>query len=252
MVPASLVLRAGLGAALIAAAVPAARGQNVDVMAGPPIVIELFTSQGCDTCPPADAFAGELTKRGDVLTLSLHVDYWDYLGWKDPYAQRAFSERQRAYSRALAQRFVYTPQMIVDGRLQDVGSDRKAIEHAIAKIKQQAIGRLVLRQVGVGPKVAVAIENPAGVDVSRAKPATIWLAIYDPLKITVITRGELAGQTLPSYNIVRRLERIGNFVGEPITVAVDLSAAERDQGCAIIVQSIAAGPILAALPLTRN
>src|SRR3954454_10513973 len=78
-----------------------------------PVVVELFTSQGCNSCPPADAYLGELAARSDVLALGLHVDYWDYIGWKDPFAQRAYTERQRHYSRALNQRFVYTPQMVI-------------------------------------------------------------------------------------------------------------------------------------------
>src|SRR5690242_20233995 len=102
-----------------------------------PVVVELFTSQGCNSCPPADAYLGELAKRPDVLALSLHVDYWDYIGWKDPFAHHAFTLRQREYSRALSQRYVYTPQMVINGDLQGVGSERRTIEALIARAEKE-------------------------------------------------------------------------------------------------------------------
>src|SRR5277367_5521376 len=100
-----------------------------------PVVVELFTSQGCNSCPPADAYLGELAKRPDVLALSLHVDYWDYIGWRDPFAQHAFTLRQRDYSHALSERYVYTPQMVINGQLQGVGSQRGDIERLITDRK---------------------------------------------------------------------------------------------------------------------
>src|SRR4051812_29577801 len=103
-----------------------------------PVVVELFTSQGCNSCPPADAFLGELSRRPDVLALGLHVDYWDYIGWKDPFAQRAHTDRQRSYSRTLNQRFVYTPQMVIDGTLQGVGSETATINKLIDKARKLA------------------------------------------------------------------------------------------------------------------
>src|SRR5689334_7353524 len=115
-----------------------------------PVVVELFTSQGCNSCPPADAFLGELAARPDVLALSLHVDYWDYIGWKDPFAQRAYTERQRSYSRALNQRFVYTPQMVIDGTLQGVGSETATINKLIEKARKLDAGGPTLSVSGTG------------------------------------------------------------------------------------------------------
>src|SRR5437870_8060822 len=96
-----------------------------------PIVVELFTSQGCSSCPPADALLAELARRPDVLALSFHVDYWDRLGWKDPFSSRAATERQNRYAKLLALPTVYTPQIVVDGKWQAVGSDRADVEHAL-------------------------------------------------------------------------------------------------------------------------
>src|SRR5262245_56361084 len=109
-----------------------------------PVVVELFTSEGCSSCPPADAFLGELAQRPDVVPLAFHVDYWDYIGWKDPYANPAFTQRQHDYKAALGLHMVYTPQMIVDGRTDVVGSERGSVEAAIGK-------------AGVGPKLAISI-----------------------------------------------------------------------------------------------
>src|SRR5262249_52141887 len=152
--------------------------------------------------------------RPELLVLSLHVDYWDYRGWKDAFAQHAFAERQRAYARALAQRFVFTPQMVLDGRMQEVGSDRKAVEHMLTKIQQQDIQRLALRQQGRGAATVIVIENSAGLEISREKPATVWLVIFDRQQTTKVTNGENAGRTVSSYNVVRQWQRIGSFAGE--------------------------------------
>lgn len=210
-----------------------------------PIVVELFTSQGCNSCPPADAFLGELAKRPDIIALSLHVDYWDYIGWKDPYAQRAFTERQRAYSRSLAQRYVYTPQMVVDGHLQGVGSDRKAIEQLIreAAKTRDAVTRPSLKRVGD----EIRIEGGA------ATTAVVWLALYDPAHRTPVGRGENAGKQLANYHVVREWRALGRYDGKPVALPLKLDAAALDKrGCAIVVQvemPSGPGPVLAALAI---
>lgn len=210
-----------------------------------PLVVELFTSQGCSSCPPADAFLGELAKRPDIIALSLHVDYWDYIGWKDPYAQRAFTERQRAYSRALAQRYVYTPQMVVDGHLQGVGSDRGAIEQLIreAGMTREAVTRPSLRRVG----------DEIRVEGGGTTSAVVWLALYDPARRTPVARGENAGKQLANYHVVREWRTLGRYEGKPVTLPLNLEAASLDKhGYAIVVQvetPSGPGPILAALAI---
>src|SRR6476661_1705217 len=106
-----------------------------------PLAIELFTSQGCSSCPPADRQLGELARRPDVVALSFHVDYWDYIGWKDRFASRATTERQRIYARTLAQRYVYTPEMVVDGRVNQPGIDSDEIAGMLADARRQSTAR---------------------------------------------------------------------------------------------------------------
>ncbi|HLJ64950.1 MAG TPA: DUF1223 domain-containing protein, partial [Stellaceae bacterium] len=116
---------------LLAAATLAATPTLTHAGDKPPVVVELFTSQGCNSCPPADAYLGELAARPDVLALSFHVDYWDYIGWTDPYSSKQATQRQRAYSHQMALRYIYTPQMVVNGTSEGVGSERQTIERLI-------------------------------------------------------------------------------------------------------------------------
>src|SRR4030095_16902047 len=106
--------------------------------AGTPVGVCLFSSQGCSSGPPADAFLGELAGRADVIALAFHIDYWDYIGWKDPFASPAWTDRQHAYKRSLGLHMVYTPQMVIDGRADAVGSERQAVNDAIAAAAAQA------------------------------------------------------------------------------------------------------------------
>src|SRR6516164_10851500 len=119
----NVVAGAALAAAILGAALPA--------LAETPVVVELFTSQGCSSCPPADAYLGELAARKDVIPLAFHVDYWNYIGWADPFATKQMTQRQRDYQRALNQRYVYTPEMVVNGEAHEVGSDRHGIDRLI-------------------------------------------------------------------------------------------------------------------------
>jgi hypothetical protein len=243
-----LMTRSGLlvgfvAAALAAGAAPASAGERPG-----PIVVELFTSQGCNSCPPADAYLGELAKRPDILALSWHVDYWDYIGWKDPFAQHAFTQRQHAYSRALAQRYVYTPQMVINGRLQGIGSERGEIERLIGEAKTEQTGaaahapRLSL----VGDSVHIE-GGPGG---SSAAPSNVWIAIFDPQHWTAVEQGENAGQRLGEYNVVREWTQIGKYDGKPVTLKLGVDMGEYEKsGCAIVVQQQTPegpGPILAA------
>jgi len=231
-------------AALVGLAAPAPAAERTN-----PIVVELFTSQGCSSCPPADAFLGELTKRRDVLALAWHVDYWDYIGWKDPFAQPAFTARQRDYGRALAQRYVYTPQMVVDGRLQGVGSERPAIDRLIAQAARQhglnGASRPSLRLDGG----AVRIE---GGMFEASSPAVVWLALFEPESSTRVARGENAGRSLGNYNIVRELRVLGRYSGEATSLPLGLDASAAGKGRAIVVQRetpAGPGPILASLAI---
>jgi hypothetical protein len=138
-----------------------------------PMVVELFTSQGCSSCPPADAFLGELAQREDVIALAFHVDYWDYIGWKDKFADPLFTTRQRAYAEAQGSSMVYTPQMIVAGAIDVVGSDRKAVEKALkTAYTRNTMYRIQVGRDANGRVVVQFPEAPIGV------PATVWLVNY--------------------------------------------------------------------------
>ena len=172
-----------------------------------PIVVELFTSEGCSSCPPADKLLAELANRPDVLALSFHVDYWDRLGWKDPYSSREATERQNHYATLLDLDTVYTPQIVVDGKWQAVGSDRADVEHALGLAQRQRRDvpvTLVLdrgrAQITLGP----------GADIV---PVAVLLIGFDRRHVTVVKRGENGGRTLAHVDVVRGIAEIGQLDG---------------------------------------
>ncbi len=210
----------------------------------PLTVVELYTSQGCSSCPPADAFLGELAKRDDLLALSIHVDYWDYIGWKDRFASPANTKRQRAYASKLGMRYVYTPQMIVQGAHHTTGSDRAKILAMIAKAQKSNRVAVKISRAEGGIRVTV-----PGADTTDE--AAVWLAVFDTKHDTVIKRGENGGRTLSYYNVVRGMKRIGTWSGQPLDIPTgnaDMSTEGRD-GCAVILQSVSTGRILGAAKL---
>jgi len=212
-----------------------------------PVVVELFTSQGCSSCPPADAFLGELAKRPDVLALELHVDYWDYIGWKDPFGAREHVERQHGYGASLGQRYVYTPQMVIQGSFDSTGSDRAKVNRKIAQAAKLKRLSVTLQRTAAGVRVVM----PAA---GRIENAVIWLVVFDSKHDTEVKRGENSGQKLSHYNVVRGMTRIGTWTGQAVdimTKASDMAAAGRD-GCAVIVQSVQTGRILAAARVDLN
>ena len=227
---------------------PAAAQQDTRQAAATPVLVELFTSQGCSSCPPADDLLAELAGRPDVVALSLHVDYWDYIGWKDPYASPQYTARQQRYTQALNLRYVYTPQIVVDGRANVVGSRRAEVLEAIeaaAKRDRPLKITFVTRNGGT----VIIPEGPA-----PEEGATVWLAVYDREHVTEIQRGENAGRRLRNVNVVRSFERLGTWTGARLEIPLDLAGARargRD-GCAVIVQRGRAGPVLAAAAMSLD
>lgn len=176
-----------------------------------PVVVELFTSQGCSSCPPADRFLSELSDtRADVLPLAFHVTYWNQLGWKDPYSLDSATERQARYG----ERFrdgSYTPEMVIDGTAAVVGSDRGAAETAIDRAKRAGVTAAAVSASRGGATVAVSIGAGAG-------PARVLLVGYDARRVTPVGRGENAGRTLTESNIVRGVMPIGEWQGAALTL----------------------------------
>lgn len=211
-----------------------------------PVVVELFTSQGCSTCPPADEYLGALAKRPDVLALAFHVDYWNYIGWTDPFAKPWATSRQRAYQESFHLRFVYTPQMVVNGVAQGAGGDKPAID---VMIRDAALNELphptlilVWREDG-----ALAIDVGAGAS-PAGNPATLWLVGYDQQHITSVPRGENEGRTLTDVHPVRSYRKLGAWAGwsAEFIVPADEAKALGDGGIAVLLQRDGTGPILTA------
>lgn len=209
-----------------------------------PMVVELFTSEGCSSCPPADAFLGELTQRQYVLPLSFHVDYWDYIGWKDRFADPAYTRRQYAYAEAQGSPMVYTPQMIIAGAIDVVGSDRKAVEKALKKAyTRNAMYRIRVMRDDDGTVVAQFPDAPIGV------PATVWLVTYQRSAESHVKAGENAGRKLMTYNVVRSLQKVGMWYGAATEIELNLDPAAKassPDACAIIANQAEHGPIVAA------
>jgi hypothetical protein len=184
-------------------------------------VIELFTSQGCSSCPPADKLLGELSKDPTLVTLSLPVDYWDYLGWKDTLALHGHTDRQRAYSSARGDRNVYTPQAVINGVVHVLGSDKAAIEKAVAETRQNAkpLAVPVTLKI-VDEKIVVTVAASSD---SNTNSAEIWLCPITDTTPVVVGRGENSGHTLTYHNVVRRWVKLGDWNGKAETFSLPLS-----------------------------
>jgi hypothetical protein len=203
--------------------------------AAPVQVVELYTSQGCSSCPPANAALAAISARPEILALSFGVTYWDDLGWKDTFAQKTFTDRQWDYARGLRHDNVGTPQVVVNGRLDTVGGSVGEIDAALKRAPLAAGGPAVT----LGGD-AVAIAGPA-----PGHPAQVWLVRYDPRVVQVpVKRGENTGKTLPHKNVVRELTRLGDWSGGARSFPVP--AAPAGLKTAILLQAGPGGPILAA------
>ncbi len=212
-----------------------------------PVVVELFTSQGCYSCPPAEAYLGELADRADVVALEFHVDYWDSLNymwhgqWKDPFSAPEHTQRQRLYNVAIrGQSGVYTPQMIIDGRLEGVGSHRGQIGDLMNQAAK-ARGKLTVAVTAQGGRFqALVSEGAAGV-------ADIILVRFQDRAETVVQKGENHGKVLISRHIVRETRKLGTWRGAQTVLDLPADAARGDgMGCAVLVQAPNHGPILGA------
>ena len=207
--------------------------QAVPVPAGHLAVVELFQSQGCSDCPPAEANLNAIAGDPNVLALSYGVTYWDQLGWKDTFATPQFTERQWEYARNRGRSRVWTPQVYVDGQGDIVGSNRGQLDRLLAKSRI------------TGPSVAV-IGASVKVGAGRAaRPATVWMVRYDPRTLNVpIRAGENGGRTLPHRNIVRELARLGSWNGS--AASFPLPAPRNGLKTAILVQDGKGGAIIGA------
>ncbi len=201
-----------------------------------PGVVELFQSQGCSSCPPANANANALADRKDLIVLNYGVTIWDQLGWKDSFASPAFTARHRDYAAKVAHsNQVYTPQTFINGRITVIGSDRAELARTIAR-QGSAKG---------GPEIALT-DTKASLSGPSGKGATIWLVRFDPkVRQVAIRAGENSGRTLPHRNVVRQMIRLGTYGGAAARYSLP-AASERGLSSAILVQQGVGGPILSA------
>jgi hypothetical protein len=215
--------------------------------AEPRAVIELFTSQGCSSCPAADKLLAELSRDSTLVTLSLPVDYWDYLGWKDTLALHGHSNRERAYADARGDREVYTPQVVVNGLVPVLGSDKAAIEQAIAQTRQSATPlTLPVTLTVIDGKVSVNV--PAAADAHGS--AEVWLCPITGKAQVAVERGENRGHTLSYTNVVRRWVKLGVWTGKAETFNLsvaslpdaEFSLQDIDRVAVVVQSGVAAKP----------
>ncbi|MFI4960871.1 MAG: DUF1223 domain-containing protein [Hyphomicrobiales bacterium] len=234
--------------AFAAAAICTASMTPLSASAGEPrAVIELFTSQGCSSCPAADKVLGELSRDPTLVTLSLPVDYWDYLGWKDTLALHGHSNRERAYADTRGDREVYTPQVVVNGIVHVLGSDKAAIEQAIEQTRQSAAPLML-------PVTIAVTDGKVSVNVSAAnveqRSAEVWLCPITGQAQVAIERGENRGHTLAYTNVVRRWVKLGDWNGKAETFSLpmaeladaDFSLRDIDRVAVIVQSGVAAKP----------
>lgn len=225
---------------LLLAAAPAAFAE--EAAATRPVVIELFTSQGCSACPPADALFADLAELDGVIALALHVNYWDYMGWKDKFGSPQNTARQKAYARAAGSRTLYTPQMVVQGQEKLKGHDEPAILAEIARRKAEAAPATVSAERT--EETLVVRVQPVAAPVGAAD---VQLVSYIPSETVEIEKGDNAGQEITYVNIVTSWRTLGTWDGEgPFEVTVDDAPAGP---LVVIVQGARMGPVLAAATL---
>ncbi len=217
--------------------------------AEPRAVVELFTSQGCSSCPPADKIIGDLSSDPSIIALSMPIDYWDYLGWKDTLADSRFSARQKAYSRMRGDREVYTPQVVVNGSAHVIGSDRAGIENAIGKTDKSTGAMSVPVTMSLsGKQINVSVAE------SKEPAAThgeVWICSIAKSVPISIGRGENRGQQITYHNVVRNLLKVGDWNGHPESWTVPIENLTRDgvDGAVVYVQDGSRdkpGPMLGA------
>jgi hypothetical protein len=229
--------------ALIGCIVDTASAQTTQTMT----VLELFTSQGCSSCPAADILFKAYVERPDVMALSFSVDYWDYLGWKDTLASPKFTNRQRVYGKSVSNGQIYTPQIVINGSRHVVGSSKSELEAAVAASRGSTEIQLVQADANVADgaiKLQLAGESGA----SPPAAGTVWLLTVRGQQTISVKRGENSGRTLNYYNSVRDVAQLGEWTGKSLTLRLPPGspALGGDERYAVLIQKAGQGPLLAA------
>lgn len=222
--------------------------------AGIKSVVELYTSQGCSSCPRADALLKHYVDRKDVLALTLPVDYWDYLGWKDTFAKSAYSTRQRLYAKTRGDGQVYTPQVVVNGLAHAVGSRKSQIDQAIAVTQKRLASKRISASLSMNGEDLIIEADARGAASQAPERCRVWLARVQKMATVDVRRGENGGRKLTYYNIVRQLQPVGTWTGDRMTIrlpAKGLANASMDI-YAVIFQEGPAGPIVGAAEISTQ
>jgi hypothetical protein len=239
----------GRAAAAVAMGLAAATSAPVSGLADTLGVVELFTSQGCSSCPPADRVLADIARDPRIVALSFSVDYWDYLGWRDTFAKPEFTKRQRSYAEARGDRTVYTPQVVVNGRDHLIGSDHAGINASLAAFKAAGHGMSIDVTARVeGDRIIVRV--PPG-RIPDGSKAAVWIASFRGPESVEIENGENAGKAVTYANVVDRWQVLGMWDGDEMTVELPISdiAGDHSVGCAVVLQTKkngVPGPILGA------
>lgn len=210
-----------------------------------PIVVELFTSQGCSSCPPADKILGELSKREDVIPLTLNVDYWDYLGWRDTLGSSEHTKRQRIYAANRGTRQIYTPQMVVNGYIDVVGSRRAQVMDTL-KREAATTARVPMRISENNDEIIIEVgDSPSA---GLAKKSTIWVMVTSPSVSVPIKRGENKGRKLTYFNVVRQMVPAGMWSGKAKRITLPKAGLDMtgNRGCVALLQQGNIGKIIGA------
>ncbi|MDJ0893896.1 MAG: DUF1223 domain-containing protein [Alphaproteobacteria bacterium] len=209
----------------------------------PLTVVELFTSQGCGDCPPADAALGKLAERADILALSFHISYWDHRGWRDPFAAQFCVQRQWRYARQFDHKFIYTPQFVVDGIAEVSSGDTAAMDSVITQRRERR--RWLPVQIERNGDDGLSVEVAAG---ESNGPSDIWFIVYEKRHRTKVDAGENAGRTLTNHNVVRTLQNMGPWNGEAMQLDLPRPAdsLQAPIGVAVLVQTRSMGLVLGA------
>ncbi|MBN9219648.1 MAG: thioredoxin family protein [Mesorhizobium sp.] len=239
---------AGAGHAGEAERIPTERPQADKASPDKPLgVVELFTSQGCSSCPPADAFFAELADRQDIVALSYHVDYWDYLGWKDTLSRKENTERQYDYMRAFGSRSVYTPQAVINGRVHVNGANRAEVDGALIRMARSGEGMHVPVKVSRTSDRVIIDAGDAG---AGPNDAHVIIVYFDKPQTVKIAQGENSGRKMTYWNAVTGIQTAGMWHGKAQRYELPMTEITKKGGCAVLLQSVGKdgmpGPILGA------
>ncbi len=225
------IVAAGIASAILLGSLSLAQAAEIIKPTG---VLELFTSQGCSSCPPADRVLSELASKGETLALAWHVDYWDYIGWKDTFSKPEYTKRQRDYAVTLGESGIYTPQAIINGRVHVVGSRGNQVNQSLDEFAGSENGMTVDIDAKIENGI-LKVDIPAS---SQAADATLWMVYFQGKTPVKIERGELTGQTLNYTNIVTNVEMLGMVGEKPLSAAFPVKDLGKrgSESCALILQ----------------